>query len=104
LEEGYIEQQIEALRNGRIEDERFLVRLLENLSWHSLVKIIPKERLLKFINHRILSQIRSKRRRENLENVKSILLDLPLPFSRWDNITAERARHGFLSNRWYGIK
>ncbi len=99
-----IEEKIEALNHGKVSDERFFIRILENFSWHFLIKLIPEKVLLNLLSDKILQKIRSKRRRENLANTKSILLDLPLPFPRWNNINNERSRHGLLSDRWYGVK
>lgn len=103
-EDQEIEKRILELNEGIVQDETFLIRIIENLEWYILIEIIPIDRLLSFITKERLQKIRSKRRRENLANAKSILLEQPLPFPRWDRCDFEKTRHGLLSNRWYGTE
>jgi hypothetical protein len=104
FEDSEIENRINFLKKGIISDESFFLRIIENFSWHFLINLLSEEILLNLLTDELINKIRSKRRRENIANAKSVLLDRPLPFPRWDNITYERTRHGLLSNRWYGIK
>lgn len=104
LESPEIVEKITDLNKGIITDEWFFLRILENCSWHFLIQLIPQKVLLELLTDEIISKIRSKRRREDLANTKSLLLERPLPFPRWNHLQDERARHGLLSNRWYGIK
>ena len=103
-EDQEIEKLIQALKEGIVQDENFLIRIIENLEWYTLIEIIPIDKLLSYLTKERLQKIRSKRRRENLANAKSILLEQPLPFPRWDRCDFEKTRHGLLSNRWYGTK
>jgi hypothetical protein len=104
MEDDEIEEHLKALNRGIIADQWFFLRILENFTWHFLIKLIPQKLLLTLLTDDVISKIRSKRRREDLANTKSLLQSRPLPFPRWDHIHDERTRHGLLSNRWYGVK
>ena len=104
IEEEEIKKNVKQLNRGIILDQWFFVRILENFTWHFLIRLISSKVLLELLTDDIIDKIRSKRRREDLANTKSLLLERPLPFPRWDHIHDERTRHGFLSNRWYRIK
>ena len=104
IDDDEIEKNLEALSRGVISDQWFFLRILENFTWHFLIKLIPQKVLLTLLTDEMISKIRSKRRREDLANTKSLLQNRPLPFPRWDHINDERTRHGLLSNWWYGVK
>lgn len=74
FKDSEIEKRISFLRKGIISDERFFLRILENFSWHFLIELIPEDILLSLLTDKLINKIRSKRRRENLANAKSILL------------------------------
>lgn len=99
-----IEKIVSEINSGVMSDENFFLRLLENLYWYDLTGIFPIKNLLPFLKNEILKKIRNKRLREEYETVKSILLGKPVPFSRWNNLSDERRRHGLLSDRGNGFK
>jgi len=101
VEESEIRQKVAQLERGIVSDEHFFRRILDTLHWFDLIQLIPLETLLALLTPERLQKLRSQRRRENLANAKSILRGEALPFPRWDHLDAERARHGFLSHRWY---
>jgi len=104
VEDDEIEKNLDELNRGILSDQWFFLRLIENFNWHFLIRLIPQDVLLALLTDDIIQKIRSKRRREDLANTKSLLQSRPLPFPRWDHIHDERTRHGLLSNRWYGVK
>jgi|GEM_PF-1848588 len=102
VEEGEIRQKAADLERGIVSDEHFFRRILDTLHWFDLIQLIPLETLLDLLTAERLQKLRSQRRRENFANARSILRGKALPFSRWDHLDAERARHGFFPRWGYG--
>ena len=92
----------EAKFAGHYDINGLFIKMLNNLPWYSIIKILQIEDVKKLLTNKNINKLRFKSIRNQYAKLQKLLRNEPLSAARWNTSSNEQTAYPILSNRWYG--
>lgn len=87
---------------GHYDIDSLFIKMLNNLTWYSILEILSIEDAEKLLTNKNIRKLRFKSIQNKYAKLQKILRNETLSSTRWNTSNNEQTAYPILSNRWYG--